>query len=479
MSLDSELWRHFKNLSGIPRPSGHEGAAIDYVANVAKEAGCETVRDDFGSILIRVGATKGMSDRPTTILQGHIDMVPQKEPESEHNFLTDSIKLIEDGQWLHADRTTLGADNGIGVAAALATMTDPKVEHGPLEILITTQEETTMGGANALSPNVLSGKLLLNLDTEEEGKIFIGCAGGLDVSARIHHSRVETAPADICMKLCIGGLHGGHSGMDIQLGRANAIKLMTRFLKFSAATYESMLCEISGGTARNAIPRNCTALVTIDEEDEEDFREAVEEFEEIFRSEYASIEPSLSFTTERVECPSTVLDEMSTDDLINALQAAPSGVCQMSADVDGLVETSVCLSIVETEGDVSSVHFLVRSATDSRKADVASSIESLFSLAGAEIETFGEYPGWAPRPHSANIAFVSQIMKEKLGYEPQITAVHAGLECAIIGSKYPNLDMLSFGPTIEHPHSPSERVNIATVDRFYDILCAILRNIKN
>ncbi len=470
------LWEQFRQLTLIPRPSGHEAAALDHIAEVGKSLGHEVTRNG-GNVIIRVKATPGYENLTPVILQGHSDMVPQKENDSDHDFTKDPIEtIVADGK-VTANGTTLGADNGIGLAAALAVIADPTVEHGPLEILATREEETSMGGASALEPDVLKGLMLLNLDTESWGEICIGCASGIDVTATFKGTRVETADTDVAVRVTLTGLKGGHSGMDINLGRANANKLMARFLKFAAANYESMLADIDGGNMRNAIPRTASVVLTIDEEDYDDFMEAVDEFEDMFRSEFSTTEPQLSFTAQKVDLPATVIDEMTADDLINALQGAPNGPLKMNADLPGLVETSSNMAIVKSEGDIITVKFLVRSSMESEREDVTSSLDSIFRLAGAEVETSGEYPGWKPDVTSKSLTAVKSSYEKLFGKEPEVTAVHAGLECGIMGETYPNWDMVSFGPTISHPHSPAESVDIKSVSLFWDLLRETLKNI--
>ena len=379
--VPSELWRHFYALTQIPRPSKHEDAALDYCASVGKSLGIEVVRDSVGNVILRAPASLGYEHLAPVILQGHADMVPQKNHNVKHDFLVDAIQThVADG-WVRAEGTTLGADNGIGVSAALAVLSDASVKHGPIEVLVTREEETSMYGANALRPGLLHGRFLLNLDSEQEGVFSVGCAGGVDVEATFKGALVATADEDIAFDVRISGLKGGHSGMDINLGRANANKLLVRFLKFAAANYESMLSEISGGDMRNAIPREAHAVLTIDSEDKEDFIEAVEEFEDMFRAEYSTTEPNLRFYAEPVPTPSHVIDEMTADDLINALQACPNGVSRMSADVPGLVQTSANLAIVQSQGERIVVKLLLRSSVDTEKDDLVSSFESIFRLA--------------------------------------------------------------------------------------------------
>lgn len=471
------VWENFYALTQIPRPSAHADNALNYIKEYAQKLGYESFRDECGNTIIRIPATKGMENRKGVIMQGHADMVPQKNANKQHNFQTDPIQTIIDNEWVRADGTTLGADNGMGVAAAMTIMTDKEAQHGPLEILVTIDEETSMLGASQLKSGILKGDILLNLDSETEGEVYIGCAGGLDLNAKFRYAEVETAEEDIAIKVKISGLHGGHSGMDIGLGRANANKLLFRFLKYAAANYEAMLAEVHGGNMRNAIPREAYAILTIDSEDKEDFIEAVEEFEDMFRDEYSATEQTLSFTSEVVEKPQTVMDEMSADDLINAIHGCPNGVMRMSDEMKNLVETSSNLAIVDSNNGIIDVKILIRSSVDTAKDDVASSIESIMRLAGAEVEMSGDYPGWKPNPQSEILHIVTTTYENLFGQQPTIRAVHAGLECGIMAGTYPNWDMVSFGPTIEHPHSPSERVNIASVEKFYALLKNILKNI--
>ncbi len=469
------LWQCFEALTRIPRPSKHEGAVLDYVENYAKELKLTTLRDEANNLIIRKPATAGKEKCEGVILQGHIDMVPQKNSDSAHDFLKDPIEAVVEGNRVHAKGTTLGADNGIGVAAAMAVLADENVAHGPLEVLITNDEETTMAGAVGLKSGLLQGTILLNLDSEQDGELFIGCAGGLNAKATFRYTEIETAEDDIAFKVTISGLCGGHSGTDIHLGRANANKLLTRFLKFAAANYEAMLAQIEGGNMHNAIPREAYAIVTIDSEDREDFIEAVDEFEDLFRTEFAATEPALKFVAEQVPTPKNVIDEMTTDDLINALQGCPNGVMRMSDEFEGMVETSSNLSIVKSDAGQIDVVLLIRSSVDSAKEDVGSTVESIFRLAGAEVDFFGDYPGWRPNADSRVLRTVTDAYTTLFGTTPKVLSMHAGLECGILGSTYPAWDMISFGPTIRHPHSPSEYVEIDTVERFWKLLVEVLR----
>lgn len=469
------VWSNFYSLTQIPRPSKHEGKALDFIAEYGMSLGLEVERDAVGNVIIRKPASPGMENRPGVILQAHADMVPQKSSDSTHDFVNDPIETVIDGGVVRANGTTLGADNGIGVAAAMAVLADKSLVHPPLEVLITIDEETGMTGAFGLQSDVLRGKVLLNLDSEEEGQLYVGCAGGINVTSTFRFNRVETAHDDVAVKVTLSGLQGGHSGLDINAGRANANKLLFRFLKFAAANYEAMLVEVNGGNMRNAIPREAYAVLTIDDEDKDDFIEAVEEYEELFREEFSSAEPDMVFEAEFVAKPDMVIDEMSADDVINAVQGSVDGVVKMSSDIEGMVETSSNLAIVETCEDMIRVKYLVRSAVESAKEDVVSTLESVCRLAGGEVETDGEYPGWKPNRESAVLRTMTQVYASLYGTSPKVTAIHAGLECGILGATYPDWDMVSFGPTIRYPHSPSEHVEMVSVKRFWDYLVATLK----
>ncbi len=472
------LWNNFQALCAIPRPSKNESKALDYIAQYGRDLNLEVIRDSIGNVIIRKPATKGMESATPVILQGHADMVPQKTPDSRHNFLVDPIETIIDGDWMRANNTTLGADNGIGVAAAMAVLADKNAVHGPLEVLVTTDEETGMTGASNLEPNMLHGKILLNLDSEAEGELYIGCAGGQDVTATFQIEYVPTAEDDIAMKVTVSGLRGGHSGMDINTGVANANKLLARVLKYAAANFEAMLVDINGGSLRNAIPREASATLVIDSEDEDEFREMISEFNELLSNEYSDVEPNLSVTVVKEAKPEQVFSEICTDDIINAIQGCPNGVIRMNPSIPGLVQTSTNMASIVTKDGKVAVHFLLRSASESEKEDLASSIESVMRLAEAEVDIDNGYPGWKPNPKSAILKTLSDTYTKMYGKEPKVMAIHAGLECGIMAGTYPDWDMVSFGPTIMNPHSPQERVNIPSVERFYNLLLQTLKNIK-
>ncbi|WP_439185240.1 aminoacyl-histidine dipeptidase [Carboxylicivirga taeanensis] len=471
------LWENFYKLTQIPRPSKKEGKAIDFIEQFGNSLGFTTIRDEVGNVIIRKPATPGYENRMGVILQSHVDMVPQKNSDKVHNFETDPIETyIEDG-WVKANGTTLGADNGIGVAAALAVLQATDIEHGPIEALITMDEEAGMTGANALKPGLLEGDILLNMDSEDEGELYVGCAGGSDANIKFTYTDAEVPEGSVAFKLALTGLKGGHSGMDIVLGRGNANILMFRFLKFAVANLDARLASIDGGSLRNAIPREAFAVVTVAADQADDLVESLEEFEDIYKAEFGQVEPDLSFTAEKTDLPAALIDELTQDDLINGVIAAPNGVMRMSTDMEGLVETSTNLAIVKSENNEIHVKCLMRSSVDSAKEELESKMESVFRLAGAEVWFGGQYPGWKPNLESPILKTMQEVYNRKWGKVPEIKAIHAGLECGILGSAYPHWDMISFGPTIRFPHSPDEKVNIETVSLFWEYLVETLKNV--
>ena len=478
LSLEPKLlWKNFYQLTTIPRPSKKEGNAVKFVESVGKSLNLETITDKVGNVIIRKPATPGYENRKGIILQSHLDMVPQKNSDKQHDFEKDPIQAyVEDG-WVKARGTTLGADNGIGVAAALAVLQSTDLEHGPIEALFTIDEETGMTGANNLQPGILKGDILINMDSEDEGELYVGCAGGTNANVRFSY-KDEPVPANsVAYRISITGLKGGHSGLDINLGRANANKLMFRFLKYAVANIGLRLASIDGGSLRNAIPREAFAVVVVPEKETDELKEAIEDFFKIYKHEYGKVEPDLKFTAEETSIPLHLMDEMTQDDLINAIQACPNGVVRMSTDMEGLVETSLNLAIVKSENHEVKALALLRSSVDSAKEDVESTLESIFRLAGAEIWFDGQYPGWKPNMDSAILKTMQKVYNDKWGKVPAIKAIHAGLECGILGSAYPNWDMISFGPTIRYPHSPDEKVNIETVSLFWQFLVETLKSV--
>ena len=471
------LWSSFYSLTQIPRPSGKRKEIADFLVNYGKSLGLETLQDEIGNVLIRKPASAGYENHPGVILQGHMDMVPQKNSDKQFDFEKDPIEAyIEDnGQWVTADGTTLGADNGIGVATAMSILADKNAVHPPLEAFFTIDEETGMYGANDLKSGWLKGKYLLNLDSETEGELYVGCAGGIDAEATFAYQPVETEEGDIALKVTLKGCKGGHSGCDIHLQRANAIKLLFRFLKDAVANFEARLACVEGGNMRNSIPREASAVITIPEESYQDVQDLVDHYEDLWLREYDGVETDLHFTAEEVECPKMEMPEDVQDFLIHAITLCPHGVYRVIPEMPDIVETSNNLAIIETKENTVKVICLARSSVESRKEELASVIQSAFSLAGAEVKFDGAYPGWKPNFKSGLLKTMKETYEKEFGSEPRIVTIHAGLECGIIGSKYEGMEMISFGPTIEHPHSPDERVNIATVQKFYRYVQAALK----
>ena len=475
------LWESFYSLTQIPRPSGHCKEVAAFLVNYGKSLGLETLQDEIGNVLIRKPASAGMEGHPGVILQGHMDMVPQKNSDKVFDFEKDAIQTyIEDnGEWVTADGTTLGADNGIGVATAMAILADKDAVHPPLEAFFTVDEETGMYGANDLKAGWLKGKYLLNLDSESEGELYVGCAGGIDTNATFRYQEVETEKGDIALKVTVKGCKGGHSGCDIHLQRANAIKLLFRFLKDAVANFEARLACVEGGSLRNAIPREATAVITIPAESYQDLQDLVDRYEDLYLKEYEGVDDGISFTMEEVECPEKEIPEDVQDYLIHAITLCPHGVYRVLEEARDIVETSNNVSMIKTfvgeEESRVEVQCLTRSSVESRKEELASIIQSAFSLAGAEVEFSGAYPGWKPNLKSTLLKTMKETYIREFGSEPRVVIIHAGLECGIIGAKYEGMEMISFGPTIEHPHSPDERVNIATVQKFYRYVKAALK----
>ena len=469
------LWSNFYDLTQIPRPSGQKEEVSAFLANYGRSLGLETIVDEIGNVIIRKPASPGYENHPGVILQGHMDMVPQKNNDTVFDFAKDPIEAYIDGEWVTAKGTTLGADNGIGVAAAMAILADKNVVHPPLEVLVTVDEETGMYGAFALEGGLLQGKTLLNLDSEAEGELYVGCAGGVDTTAKFAYTPVEVEEGDVAVKVSVTGCKGGHSGCDIHLQRANANKLLFRFLKEAVANYEARLASVEGGSLRNAIPREASAIITIPAEGLDEVMDLVAEFEDLFVAEYDGVEDNIRLTAEQVECPAMELPEDVQDFLIHAITACPHGVYRVIPEMPDVVETSNNLAMLKTEDNCVTVYCLTRSSVESRKEELQEIIHSVFAMAGAEVEFSGSYPGWKPNLKSHILEVMKQTYQENYGVEPRVIIIHAGLECGIIGRNYPGMDMISFGPTIKYPHSPDERVNIATVAKFYEYLLATLK----
>jgi len=473
------LWQHFYSLTQVPRPSGKKEPIGTFLENYGKSLGLETLRDEIGNVLVRKPATPGMENRKAVVLQSHMDMVPQKNSNVAHNFETDTIKAYIDGDWVTAKDTTLGADNGIGVAAAMAILESKDIPHPAIEMFITVDEETGMFGAFGLQPNFLKGDILINMDSEDEGELYVGCAGGLDANISFGYNEAEVPEGDVALKISLTGLKGGHSGVDIHLQRANANKLMFRFLKEAVAEFEARLATIDGGSLRNAIPREAFAVITVPEEGVEDIISLVQEFEELFIEEYKGVEDNIALTVDQVELPNGLLPEEIQDDLINGVTACFNGVFRFIPELPTVVETSNNLAIIKSNGKSVELKSLIRSSVESRKEELASIIESAFALAGARVDFTGGYPGWKPDLESPILKGMTKVYEDKYGKTPKVMIIHAGLECGILGTHYPKMDMISFGPTIRYPHSPDEKVNIAIVQMFWDYLKATLANIPS
>lgn len=474
------VWKHFHSLTRIPRPTGQMEEVTRFVMDFGKALNLETRQDRAGNVLICKPATKGYESAKTVILQSHLDMVPQKNADLAHDFAKDPIQAFVDGEWVKARSTTLGADNGIGCAMMMAFLEDETLEHPAIEALFTIDEEVGMDGANGLEKGFLQGSLMLNLDTEDDGELCIGCAGGRDVNVSFRYKPVtEIEKGDIAFKVSLRGLKGGHSGVQIHLGRANANKLMNRFLKEVVSNYEARIASIQGGSLRNAIPRESFVVLTIPEQLSDDLLDLVAEYEELFRNDFTGIEEGISFKAEQTELPKSLIPEQVQDDLINAVEGCPNGVISYLADFPGVVESSLNLALVESSEDGIDVKLLVRSSSESRKDWVCSSIESLFMLAGARVVFDGDYPGWQPNAQSELLNTMERIYLEKFNQRPKVMVIHAGLECGIIQSNVEQkLDIVSFGPTITGAHSPDEAVKIDTVERSYDYLVSILSQLK-
>ncbi|MBR3698447.1 MAG: aminoacyl-histidine dipeptidase [Bacteroidales bacterium] len=473
----SGIWKNFHSLTQIPRPSKKEAKVIAFMKQWGEDHGLETMVDDCGNVIMRKPATPGMENRKGVILQAHLDMVPQKNDGNPHDFENDPIEThIEDG-WVKANGTTLGADDGLGAAAAMAVLEATDIEHGPVEALFTIDEETGMTGANLLKPGVLQGDILLNMDSETEGELYVGCAGGIDNIGTWTPS-YEAVPAGmVAYKLFVKGLKGGHSGMDINLGRANANKVLNTMMLMAAEKYGLRMACIDGGSLRNAIPREAMAIVVVPEAKKAEFEEYAKEYEEVVKEEFEGIEPELAILCEPAEMPKQVIDITTQDNLFCAIARYPNGVIAMSNDFEGTTETSSNLATIKMDEGKIVCASLTRSLVDADKDKLAAQIRKNLTDNGAEAYSTGDYPGWKPNPDSPILNTMKTVYKAKFGKEPKVMVIHAGLECGILGSKYPHWDMVSFGPTLVHPHSPDEALLIESVAPFWEFLVETLKNI--
>jgi len=477
--MPKEIWEIFYQITRIPRPSHHEDKIRKFIFDFGKSLGLETIKDDSGNIIIRKPATSGMEKHKGVVLQGHLDMVPQKNSDKVHDFVTDPIETLIDGEWVRANGTTLGADNGIGVSAALAVLASKDLVHGPVEALFTATEETGMDGAIGLKGGLLKGDILINMDSEDEGELYVGCAGGEDANAFFSFTEVPVPADSIAFKLNVTGLKGGHSGMDIILGRGNANKIFFRLLKEAYKICGVRLSSINGGNLRNAIPREAFGIITVPYETADKLVGLMAGLTNIIKRELSATEPNLKIELAKIKMPASLIDEQTQIKLTHAIVACPNGVIRMSDSMPGLVETSTNLAIVKSDNAEKTITIacLMRSSVDSARAELGSRMDSVFTLAGAQVTFTGGYPGWKPNMESPILKTMQQVYQAKYGRIPEIKAIHAGLECGILGGTYPGLDMISFGPTIRSPHSPDERVNIESVAKFWNFLVETLKNI--
>ena len=471
------IWKNFYALTQVPRPSGHLEKVQQFLLDFAKEAGVEAFIDEGRNVVMRKPATPGMEDRKGVILQAHMDMVPQKTPESTHNFETDPIQHWIDGEWVKAKGTTLGADNGLGVAAILAVMEAKDLKHGPVEALITADEETGMYGANDLPEKMLQGDILLNLDSETWGKFVIGSAGGIDVTATLDYKEVETDPEDAAVRVTLKGLRGGHSGLEIHEGRGNANKLMVQVVREAIEECEARLASWHGGNMRNAIPFKAEVVLTLPKENIPALKELVADYLADFTDQYKGIESGIELLVEEVETPNTEVPVEIQDNLICAIYGCHNGVLRMIPSYPEVVETSSNLAIIDIEGGSASLKVLARSSREDMKAVVVNTLESCFNMAGMKVETAGSYGGWDPNPDSEILHLLLKEYNDLFGEDGIIQVDHAGLECSVILGKYPHLDVVSLGPTMKSPHTTTERALIKTVEPFWQLLKKTLEDV--
>lgn len=471
------VWQFFDKICSIPHPSKHEEALAQYIVGWAQEQGLDVRRDKTGNVFIKKPATAGMENRKAVVLQAHIDMVPQKNEDTVHDFTKDPIQPYIDGEWVTAKGTTLGSDNGIGMASCLAVLASNDIKHGPLEVLLTIDEEAGMGGAFGLEAGWLEGEILLNTDSEQEGEVYMGCAGGIDGALTLNIERDALPVGYTTRQLILKGLKGGHSGVDIHTGRGNANKLLARFLADHATNLDLRLIEFRGGSLRNAIPREAFVTVAVPTENSERLTEQFNAYTELLQTELSAIETNLVTFNESIETDQAPLTLRDQQRLIATLNACPNGVIRMSDEIEGVVETSLNVGVITTQDDQVTVLCLIRSLIDSGRQYVESMLTSIAELAGASIVFSGAYPGWKPDPDSEIMAIFRDMYEGIYGHKPNIMVIHAGLECGLFKKPYPNMDMVSFGPTIKFPHSPDEKVKIDTVALYWEQMIALLENI--
>ena len=467
------MWNNFVNLNAVPRPSKKEERIIQFIKAFGEKLNLPTYIDEVGNVIIKKPATKGMEDRVTVVLQSHLDMVHQKNASTNFDFNTQGIEMMIDGDWVKANGTTLGADNGIGVASIMALLESTTIPHPALEALFTIDEETGMTGALNLKGGLLHGAIMLNLDTEDDKELAIGCAGGIDVTAngKYEFSNPKNKSA---FSIAIKGLRGGHSGMDIHKGRGNANKLMNRLLFSLTKDLQIEIASIDGGSLRNAIPRESVSVITVSENNKDTFKKFISSFEAILKLEFNTTDPNLVIVISDIELPTQVLNAEFQLKLLRSIYACPFGIYRMSPDIEGLVQTSNNIARVIVKDGAYQIQCLTRSSVNSEKIDLQNSITSAFELLGAAITAAGSYPGWVPKPSSPIVKLMADIYKERFHTEAKVSACHAGLECGILGANYPDMQMISFGPNITGAHSPDEQVQISSVQKYWGLLLETL-----
>lgn len=475
----NSLWNHFADLNAVPRPSKKEERVIEFMMNFGKNLGLTTIQDRIGNVIIKKDATPGMENRKTVVLQSHIDMVHQKNADTIFDFDSQGIEMFVDGDWVRAKGTTLGADNGIGVAAIMAVLASKDIEHPAIEALFTIDEETGMTGAMQVDPSNISGSILLNLDTEDDDELSIGCAGGIDTNTTTT-IELEDLPADfVAFEIKLRGLLGGHSGMDIHLGRGNANKMMNRLLIHLVSLMDLRLISLDGGSLRNAIPRESTAIIAVHKDEKLNLKAQFDLFVGTLYNEYKSIETEMTWSLDESNTSDKVLSYNDFERVTRSIYAVPNGVFRMSPDIDNLVEASSSLARVIVKDGKFTTQSLQRSSVESTKSDVANAVRFAFESNGIAVVQNGEYPGWQPNPNSAILKLMEELYRKTYSAEPKVKACHAGLECGILGKAFPGMDMISFGPNIRGAHSPDECVQISSVQKFWNFYIETLKNIPN
>ncbi len=471
------VWNHFEDLNAVPRPSKKEEKVISFMENFAKSLNLDYEIDAVGNVIVRKPASPGMENRRAVVLQSHLDMVHQKNGDTDFDFDTQGIQSYIDGDWVKAKGTTLGADNGMGVAAIMTVLSSSEIAHPPLEALFTIDEESGMTGAHNLQGGVLKGEILMNLDTEDDDELSIGCAGGIDTNVNWNYSERNASSGFMGLELSVKGLFGGHSGMDIICGRGNANKIMNRLLWNTGANFGLQLSSLDGGSLRNAIPRESTAVLALDKNQLADFKNYISSMTDGLKSEFATTDPDLEITLKEVNIPERVMEMEDQNKFILAIQCSHEGIRRMSPDVDDLVESSNSMARVQLKNGNATVQCLTRSDRELAKMDTAYSVAAPFHLIGAEVEHSGSYPGWKMDPNAPMLGLMRDLYIELYKENPKVMACHAGLECGLLGQNYPEMEMISFGPTIRHPHSPDEKVNIASVAKFWNYFVEALKRV--